>query len=277
MNKIAFVFLLIIAFSSTVCCGGQGVTSSRAECSKADSSVNIITDSIPAGAKALMFAYAEIVTGFRNDSLIFYDSSSIVFDDRKKKTFVELLDHSDIEDMFSISYDTSQWIPKQFQDAGRVRCESLFRKIYGNSRKDVESHLVTVLWFGQKLRFTSVCGADDSLKAVACEFESKPELHKYLKNASTYYWRKVRGADRLSAHSYGIAIDINTSFSDYWLWASPGKGEMAEIKYKNRIPHEIVNVFERHGFIWGGRWYHFDTMHFEFRPELHIVEKLRIK
>jgi len=21
-------------------------------------------------------------------------------------------------------------------------------------------------------------------------------------------------------------------------------------------------------FIWGGRWYHFDTMHFEYRPEL---------
>jgi len=27
-------------------------------------------------------------------------------------------------------------------------------------------------------------------------------------------------------------------------------------------------VFERHGFIWGGRWWHYDTMHFEYRPEL---------
>lgn len=36
----------------------------------------------------------------------------------------------------------------------------------------------------------------------------------------------------------------------------------------NRIPPEIVAVFERHGFIWGGRWRHFDTMHFEYRPEL---------
>jgi hypothetical protein len=23
-----------------------------------------------------------------------------------------------------------------------------------------------------------------------------------------------------------------------------------------------------HGFIWGGYWYHYDTMHFEYRPEL---------
>jgi hypothetical protein len=28
-----------------------------------------------------------------------------------------------------------------------------------------------------------------------------------------------------------------------------------------------VEIFERHGFIWGGKWGHFDTMHFEYRPE----------
>ncbi|MGC1959145.1 MAG: M15 family metallopeptidase, partial [Pseudolabrys sp.] len=37
---------------------------------------------------------------------------------------------------------------------------------------------------------------------------------------------------------------------------------------RNRIPIEIVRIFEKQGFIWGGYWYHFDTMHFEYRPEL---------
>jgi hypothetical protein len=27
-------------------------------------------------------------------------------------------------------------------------------------------------------------------------------------------------------------------------------------------------VFEAERFIWGGKWYHYDTMHFEYRPEL---------
>jgi peptidoglycan LD-endopeptidase CwlK len=31
---------------------------------------------------------------------------------------------------------------------------------------------------------------------------------------------------------------------------------------------EIVKIFEKYGFIWGGKWYHYDTMHFEYRPEL---------
>ncbi len=38
--------------------------------------------------------------------------------------------------------------------------------------------------------------------------------------------------------------------------------------WRNAIPLEIVAAFERRGFIWGGRWAHYDTMHFEYRPEL---------
>jgi len=33
-------------------------------------------------------------------------------------------------------------------------------------------------------------------------------------------------------------------------------------------PTEIIETFERHGFIWGGKWWHFDTIHFEYRPEI---------
>jgi D-alanyl-D-alanine carboxypeptidase-like protein len=58
-----------------------------------------------------------------------------------------------------------------------------------------------------------------------------------------------------------MAIDVNIKFADYWLWAKKGV-------YQNRIPFELVDIFERHGFIWGGKWGHFDTMHFEYRPEL---------
>ena len=43
---------------------------------------------------------------------------------------------------------------------------------------------------------------------------------------------------------------------------------MDEINYVNRIPKEIIRIFEKHGFISGARWYHYDTMHFEFRPDL---------
>ena len=52
----------------------------------------------------------------------------------------------------------------------------------------------------------------------------------------------------------------------YWQWTKPAADGTYPVK--NQIPPEIVAAFERQGFIWGGRWYHYDTMHFEYRPEL---------
>ncbi|MBN9071220.1 MAG: M15 family metallopeptidase [Rhizobiales bacterium] len=70
----------------------------------------------------------------------------------------------------------------------------------------------------------------------------------------------------MSMHAYGAAIDLNTKYTAYWQWQKPDAA--GHIKWSNRIPKEIVDIFERHGFIWGGRWYHYDTMHFEYRPEM---------
>jgi len=47
-----------------------------------------------------------------------------------------------------------------------------------------------------------------------------------------------------------------------------GQSGAGHIAFKNELPWEIVRIFEAHGFIWGGKWYHYDTMHFEYRPEL---------
>jgi hypothetical protein len=58
-----------------------------------------------------------------------------------------------------------------------------------------------------------------------------------------------------------IAIDIDPSLAHYWR-------NDRTIAWKNRVPQSIVDAFEAEGFIWGGRWYHYDTMHFEYRPEL---------
>ena len=79
-----------------------------------------------------------------------------------------------------------------------------------------------------------------------------------------FNFRKIANTSRLSMHSFGIAIDINIKKSHYWLWDK----KKNRFKYKNSIPLEIVEIFQKHGFIWGGRWYHYDTMHFEYRPEL---------
>lgn len=55
---------------------------------------------------------------------------------------------------------------------------------------------------------------------------------------------------RLSHHSWGIAIDINVSTNAYG-------------REPNQHPR-VVEIFESHGFTWGGRWLRPDGMHFEW-------------
>ncbi len=278
MYQLNYLSIAILTFCALISCDINSKPTPQAHALTGDS---ITVDSstketvYPLGVQALLTVYPAKITGYANDSLIFADGTKLLFDDKREKDFVERLDNSDVEDMFFDVYDTQGETPKYLQDVGRSRCEALFRKIYGNSAKEVSSKLVRVDWFGQTVSITSECGAADSLRAIAKELEHHPDLRKYLKSAGTFYWRQVRGANRLSAHSYGIAIDINTTYSDYWLWKYPKCSETDKIGYVNRIPKEIVEIFERHGYIWGGRWYHFDTMHFEFRPELHAYTKLK--
>lgn len=227
----------------------------------------------PYYAKKLITAYPTFKLKYQDNTLVFADGTKIIYDDGKKKTHSEMLDNSDIEDMFSMVYDVKASEPSYLNDCGRSRNEHLFKKMYGQSEAEVRKNLTKVDWFGQKILFSTVNDAAAQLEKVAKELSKDTTILKYLVNASSFYWRKVRGANRQSAHSYGIAIDINTEYSNYWLWSNPKASETDKITYKNQIPTNIVKVFEKYGFIWGGRWYHYDTMHFEYRPEILINHK----
>jgi hypothetical protein len=139
-------------------------------------------------------------------------------------------------------------------------------------RGGVEANLVEIQWLpkitAQRLKVTRINGVAGKLAAVSAALEALPSSFRhYLESpASTFNCRAVAGTRRVSAHGYGIAIDIAVPFADYWRWPLPAAGALPV--WRNRIPHEIVDIFERHGFIWGGRWHHFDTMHFEYRPEM---------
>ncbi|MGB8340161.1 MAG: M15 family metallopeptidase [Chthoniobacterales bacterium] len=195
-----------------------------------------------------------------------------VYDDGATKTFEERLDHPDIEDMFYQTYpltDPTDRLPQDF-DPGRYRVEAFFLALYGASKADVARNCESVEFCGSTVKFNARCGAADALRAVSADLEKvfaqKPELRVYVqKLGGTFNWRKIAGTDRLSNHSFGTAIDLNVAKAAYWRWQSPAQLETFSRK---NWPDEIVEAFERHGFIWGGKWWHFDTMHFEYRPEI---------
>ncbi|OMQ46193.1 M15 family metallopeptidase [Ensifer sp. 1H6] len=215
-------------------------------------------------------AYPEAVAEVGQDTLTLRDGGpALPIDDGRQKSHAEKLASGDIEDSLSQIYPLGPCAkpPGVDFDPGRIRSEALMKRLYGGSAAGVRRDLVVVDWFGERLSVTSRHGVAKALQAVGRELASRPKLKRYLvPSAGTFNWRNIAGAHTLSVHSFGAAIDLNTGFADYWRWAGGGKSGAAP--YRNRYPLEIVEVFEKHGFIWGGRWYHFDTMHFEYRPEL---------
>ncbi|MBO0903990.1 M15 family metallopeptidase [Jiella sonneratiae] len=227
--------------------------------------------------EALSAAYPGAVASIEPDAVVMAGGSRIAIDDGRAKDHEAKLADADLEDMLSQIYpigacDTGRPPPRNF-DPGRIRDDAFFRALYGAAKPAAASRLVTVDWFGAKLPFSRVGGADEALRAVEKELSADAALKKYLvPSAGTFNWRVVAGTSRLSAHSFGAAIDLNTKFADYWLWSGGKPGNVPH--YSNKFPKAIVTAFERHGFVWGGKWYHYDTMHFEYRPELIAIGRL---
>ncbi|GHU05245.1 hypothetical protein FACS1894147_11230 [Spirochaetia bacterium] len=224
----------------------------------------------------LQAAYPNAFTIIPN-GIRFPDGTIIAYNDGGEKDFDALLEHPDIEDMLRLPYRLGEQKnpPSLNSDPGRFRPDAFFRALYGKDEAEIRSRLKRVQWMpsingnsnnnGPWLLVNTRFGIDKKLEAVIAELEALgPEYQKYLlPPGGTFNYRPVAGTNRLSAHSFGIAIDIAVPPSHYWQWEAKGAAE-----YKNAIPYEIVAAFEKQGFIWGGKWYHFDTMHFEYRPEL---------
>jgi D-alanyl-D-alanine carboxypeptidase len=223
----------------------------------------------------LVSAYPSWIAKFDQEFLVLKNGQKFAISDhRTNKSFEEMVEHPDIDDMFYVPYPQGtvpKQPPKDF-DPGRVRFEPLFVAMYGDCKRgEVNANLRTIEWLpthgGGRVSITGINGVDQALAAVSRELDSLPDqFMKFIESTGgTYNCRSVAGSAVRSVHAYGAAIDIDTRYADYWRWASKAADGLV---WKNQIPIEIIRVFEKHGFIWGGYWYHFDTMHFEYRPEL---------
>ena len=219
---------------------------------------------------ALVHAYPQQLAGYDSSYLIWRDGTRMPLSDgQPDKSFEEMLRHGSILDQMRLPYpagvSAAALVPQG--DPGRIRNRAFFDKMYGDCwRGEVTPLLVPVVWlpqsWGHTVRATSINGVAARLAEVSAELDALPApVKRYVyPSAGTYNCRTVADTGEPSMHSWGAAIDINAAHAEYWLWPRAVSA--------NTPPAEIIDVFERHGFIWGGKWSHYDTMHFEYRPEL---------
>ncbi|MDR2097595.1 MAG: M15 family metallopeptidase [Spirochaetaceae bacterium] len=110
-------------------------------------------------------------------------------------------------------------------------------------------------------------------EAAAADPQVRQWISK-LASISAWNWRDIADTRSRSNHAYGIAIDLlpapQNRLETYWLWTAQKNLDWWDIPYSKRThpPEAVIKSFEAYGFIWGGKWLFYDTMHFEYRPEI---------
>ncbi|HVN71884.1 MAG TPA: M15 family metallopeptidase, partial [Desulfomonilia bacterium] len=241
-------------------------------------------------ASCYIRAYPDFFIAYKEGYLITKDGRRITFDSRiRSKDYDRMVvdrhvgdDRFNPEDALYWNYRARSEIPTvekpPIGDPGRIRPAAIFGYMYGTTRAQRMKRMRPVHWVGPGagggniIFVTTVNGVDKALEEVAREIRNLPEdKKKDLEGivldpdaCSGYCDRPVRCyPHRTSAHAYGIAVDVNEDMS---FFVGSHRGE--PYRYRNNMPQFLVDIFERHGFIWGGRWHSYDIMHFEYRPEL---------
>ena len=223
----------------------------------------------------LMIAYPEYITNIEENNgfvyLLLKSGKKLVYDDKVIKNSQEKLINPDLQDTLEQIYPLSpmKGIMKENFDPGRARSYGLLSEVYGSSKQAVQSKLIKVNVGYSNFQFNTNNNAARSLQTVMKELiplsEKNQNVRKcLLPSSGTFNYRVISGTNRLSPHSFGIAIDLASDKRDYWKWASKEDGEKRLASY----PNELVKIFEDNNFVWGGKWSHFDILHFEYRPEI---------
>jgi hypothetical protein len=159
-----------------------------------------------------------------------------------------------------------------------IQYDFLFN-IYGMNDMEISNNLARagILGFAVSLNnknnaMKSLIEINDEILKLA--FRS-PTIKKWvdgIDRIETYSDRMLANEKRYSLHYFGIAVDIisREKKENYWFWSKDLRDDWWNVPKKQRafVPQKVIDIFEDHGFVWGGKWYYFDNMHFEYRPEL---------
>lgn len=148
------------------------------------------------------------------------------------------------------------------------------------TRVRAESHIVKTVFLGKTLNIHEKLRIP--LRAIEGEInrlaQTDAEVKTFLTNLDRtdgFNWREIADSGNRSTHALGIAIDILPKGwgqkNLYWQWRRDIAGDAwvtTPLSRRWLIPDAVIAVFEKYGFVYGGKWRIWDNMHMEYKPEL---------
>ena len=165
-------------------------------------------------------------------------------------------------------------------------CTDLLESLWGETDEQIRSHGSTTTFldhrmFVNDLLVDALAAVEKDVLEAAKDDRSVATWIDELDITYSFIDRGIAGSPTRSHHAWGMAVDfVPNSYEGravYWRWSRVfDREEWHRIPLKRRWspPQAVIEIFERHGFVWGGKWTHFDNIHFEYRPEILLYNRL---
>lgn len=165
-------------------------------------------------------------------------------------------------------------------------CTDLLESLWGATEHEIRRHGRSISFLDHRMFVNELLV--DPLAAVEADLlrvaEADDGVSRWIDELDVTYsfsYREIAGSRTRSQHGWGLAVDfVPRSYHGravYWRWSRVLSGdEWYRIPVEERWspPQRVIDTFERHGFIWGGKWPHFDGIHFEYRPEIILYSRM---
>jgi len=165
-------------------------------------------------------------------------------------------------------------------------CTDVLETLWGSTESQVRKHGRSMEFLDHRMFVNERLRAPLAALEVELREEARrdPAVAHWIEGVDITYSfidRGIAGSPTRSYHAWGMAIDFVPSSYDgrhvYWRWSRVYDREgwdRIPLEQRWSPPPAVVEAFERHGFVWGGKWAHFDVIHFEYRPEIIAYNRL---
>jgi hypothetical protein len=239
--------------------------------------------------RAFVLAYGQLIDSvtYGQDDVIFALGTQPIHFQDGRMLGEDRLDRVEECDPIFYSYSLEPLTePPPLLDESPTYCTDVQESLWGQTDREIRSHGRSTTFLDHRMFVNHLLV--DALAAVEREIldaaASDGSMAAWIDQLDITYSlmdRGIAGSPTRSHHAWGMAIDLVPKsygrLNVYWRWSRVfNRDEWHRIPLDRRWspPLGVVEIFERHGFVWGGKWPHFDNIHLEYRPEILIYNRL---
>lgn len=241
------------------------------------------------GVRAFVLAYGSLIDSvtYAPDDVVFHvGGTPIHFQDGRFLAAGRLDRRADCDPIFYRYSLEPLGEPLPAPDELPTVCTDVLESLWGRTEGQIREHgrsatfLDHRMFVNERLVRPLAAVERDILEAAIHDGEVAAWIDE-LEVTYSFIHRDIAGSGARSNHAWGLAIDlVPSSYGGrdvYWRWSRVLEGEdWDEIPLDQRWspPQRVVEIFEGHGFVWGGKWPLFDAIHFEYRPEILLYNRM---